>query len=136
LVVGVGQQILEDAGAEKASIGDCPTVVDGDQLDRACDAVTKQVYGRGVTVQERSYRSFRRGGAHPREVVWVVVDLDDEPSTAGEVTSATDARPVSSGEDNVDEELEVMSTKLQHRYCSFLSAKVDLPHSGQASPPG
>jgi hypothetical protein len=71
-----------------------------------------------MTVPDRSHRSLRYGGAQPRQVDRVVIDLDDEPLVSGDVMGAAQGRPVSSVEDLIDEEFEVKPAKLQHRNVS------------------
>src|SRR4051812_27114620 len=85
---GFGRQVLRHALTENATISHRPTMVDGHHLDGSCCAVTKQIRGIGPTVQQCLNRSLRGRGTHPREVVRVLVDLDDDPLDAHAVMSA------------------------------------------------
>jgi len=112
--------VLGDAGTGKASVEDCPTVVDRDHLDGSGGAVTKYVCGRSVSVSDCSNRSLRSLGAHPGQVIRVVICLDDEPPGAREISGAAQGGPVFSVEDVVDEEFEIESAERQHWQCSFV----------------
>jgi hypothetical protein len=104
-----------DPVAENTLVWNGPTVLGRDELHGTRGAVTKHVRRCASTLTDRSHGSLRQRGAQPRQVGGVVVDLDDEPLVSGQVTSAAQPRPVSTGEGILDEEFEVEPTKPQHR---------------------
>jgi hypothetical protein len=113
--VGRSREVLGDALTEKTTVGNGPTVVDGDKLDGTRRAMAKHIAGCGMTLPHRSHGSLGHWGAHPCEVGCVIVDQDDEPLVFGEVTGAAQGRPVASVEDIFDEEFEVEPAKREHQ---------------------
>ena len=96
-------------------------MVDRDKLDGARQAVAKSINECRTTIHNHLDRSVGHGCAQPREMDWVVVDLNDYPSTSKEVTRRPYDRPVSSSEHILNGEFKVKSEKSQHERLSFRS---------------
>jgi hypothetical protein len=103
-----------DSGTEQAAVGNGPTVFHRDELDRASSTVSEHILGRGAPIPDGAEGSFRSWRAHPLRVLRVSVDLHDEPIAALWVVGATDAWPVLSRQDVVDDQIEIESEKPQH----------------------
>jgi hypothetical protein len=66
-------------------------------------------------------------------MVLVIVHLHDEPVGAGLVVRFAEGRPLLAADHIVDQQLEIKSTKTQHRNPSFRSVALVLVPSGPPS---
>jgi hypothetical protein len=108
------KQVLREARTQKKPIWNGSTMVQRNEFYRARGAMKNSIPGRCTAADNRMHRSIRYRDAQPREMNWVIIDLDDQPLGAGEITGATEFWPVASDENSFNHELDVRTTECHH----------------------